>query len=118
MAQLTQPAPVEAADVLPGVPQGAGGEPLDAQDDPAQRRLAAAGFADEPDRLTTVQFEIDAVERADRGRVAAAARPRERPRRCPHTVRREADIDFPGSDTSAYGFLGEVVFDDPRRPPA
>ncbi|MDH6523125.1 2-polyprenyl-6-methoxyphenol hydroxylase-like FAD-dependent oxidoreductase [Streptomyces sp. SAI-135] len=33
------------------------------------------------------------------------------------TVRREAGIDFPGSDTSAYGFLGEVVLDDPPRIP-
>ncbi len=33
------------------------------------------------------------------------------------TVRREAGIDFPGSGTSAYGFLGEVVLDNPPRNP-
>jgi hypothetical protein len=30
------------------------------------------------------------------------------------TVRRQAGIDFPGAETSAYGFLGEVVLDDPH----
>ncbi|MET8537447.1 FAD-dependent monooxygenase [Streptomyces sp. NPDC005065] len=33
------------------------------------------------------------------------------------TVRREAGIDFRGSDTSAYGFLGEVVLDNPPDTP-
>ena len=32
------------------------------------------------------------------------------------TVRREAGIDFPGSDSSYYGFLGEVILDDPPAP--
>ncbi|MFF5279866.1 FAD-dependent monooxygenase [Streptomyces sp. 900116325] len=33
------------------------------------------------------------------------------------TVRREAGVDFPGSETSAYGFLGEVVLDNPPQRP-
>ncbi|MFQ6147112.1 FAD-dependent monooxygenase [Streptomyces seoulensis] len=33
------------------------------------------------------------------------------------TVRREAGIDFPGTDTTAYGFLGEVILDEPPRNP-
>jgi 2-polyprenyl-6-methoxyphenol hydroxylase-like FAD-dependent oxidoreductase len=33
------------------------------------------------------------------------------------TVRREAGIDFPGSETSAYGFLGEVILDSPPQNP-
>jgi len=33
------------------------------------------------------------------------------------TVRREAGIDFPGTDTSAYGFLGEVILDAPPQTP-
>ncbi|MER5407478.1 FAD-dependent monooxygenase [Streptomyces sp. NPDC002769] len=32
-------------------------------------------------------------------------------------VRQEAGIDFPGSETSAYGFLGEVVLDRPPLTP-
>ncbi|MGW3461128.1 FAD-dependent oxidoreductase [Streptomyces olivaceoviridis] len=32
------------------------------------------------------------------------------------TVRRQAGVDFPGTETSAYAFLGEVVLDSP--PPA
>ncbi|MFF8593847.1 FAD-dependent monooxygenase [Streptomyces sp. NPDC015220] len=33
------------------------------------------------------------------------------------TVRREAGIDFPGTDTTAYGFLGEVILDEPPSEP-
>ncbi|MEV5987418.1 FAD-dependent monooxygenase [Streptomyces sp. NPDC052051] len=33
------------------------------------------------------------------------------------TVRQSAGIDFPGSDTSVYGFLGEVHLDDPPSTP-
>nr|BFD87755.1 monooxygenase [Streptomyces sp. Xyl84] len=33
------------------------------------------------------------------------------------TVRREAGIAFPGTESSAYGFIGEVVLDDPPSSP-
>ncbi|MEU1599522.1 FAD-dependent monooxygenase [Streptomyces sp. NPDC005708] len=33
------------------------------------------------------------------------------------TVRRAAGIDFPRTDTSAYGFLGEVILDEPPQTP-
>ena len=41
---------------------------MDAHDEPRQRGLAAARFADQPDRLAAPDIEVDAVDRVDEAR--------------------------------------------------
>ena len=80
-------------DHLPVEHDAAAGRRLQADDRERDRRLAAAGFADEAEALAALQLEIDAVDRAQHGarrrtgrrRAGNARRDRERAgwcRRC------------------------------------
>ena len=53
---------VERADVVAPEPNGTGGGPLDAEEQPRQRRLAAARRADEPERGALVELDVDAAD--------------------------------------------------------
>ena len=49
-----------------------GGRPHQLQDGTAKRRLAAAAFADQPERFAAMDVEIDAVDRVHRADLPAS----------------------------------------------
>ena len=65
LAQWPQRARRQRGDVVAVEHDAPGRRRRDAQDDAADRRLAAAGLADEPERLVLREAEADAVDRRD-----------------------------------------------------
>jgi hypothetical protein len=63
---LREPVEVDAAAILTAIAHGAGGRLVDAEQEARHRRLAAAGFADEPERLALPDREGDVLDGAHR----------------------------------------------------
>ena len=60
---------------MPVEEHAAGGRPVEPEEEPRERRLARAGFADQPERLAAADLERDAVHRPNHVTVACGSDP-------------------------------------------